>query len=67
LIEPAFEFANVPLRAILKNHTEMDIVFFCGCDECVGPRGADFDRFFREYVQAAAGGSDALFGVGGGL
>ena len=63
LIEPVFELANVGLHAVLKNDAELDIGFFCGVDEGVGARGADFDRLFREDVKAMAGGGDALLSV----
>ena len=63
LVEPAFELANVGLRAVLKNNAELDIGLFCGFDEGIGAGGADFDGLFREDVQAAAGGGDALRGV----
>src|SRR6266699_293058 len=63
LVEPALEFANVRLHAILKNHTELDFGLSRGCDEGVGACRADFDGFFRQDVQAAAGRGDALGGM----
>jgi len=52
LIEPVLELANVRLPAVLKNHPELNFGLFCGFDEGVGTGGADFDRLFREDVQA---------------
>lgn len=68
LIEPALELANVGLHTVLKNDAELDIGFFCGFDEQVGARSADFDGLFRENVEALTCGGDALRSVksGGG-
>ena len=63
MIEPVFELANVRLHAVLKNHAKMDVGLFCGFDERVGARGADFNGFFRKDVQTLTGGGDALGGV----
>ncbi len=60
LIEPAFELTNVRLGAVLKDDAKLDVGLFCGFDEGVGARGADFNGLFREYVQTVAGGGDAL-------
>ena len=68
MIEPALELANVGLHTVLKNDAELDIGFFCGFDEQVGARSADFDGLFRENVEALTCGGDALRSVksGGG-
>src|SRR5260370_15031255 len=51
LSEPVFELANVRLHAILKNNAKLDFGLFCGVDEDVRPRSADFVRFFRTDIQ----------------
>lgn len=63
MIDPGFELANVRLHAVLKNHAELEFGLFCGFDEGVGTRGADFDRFLSKDVQALTGSADALGGV----
>jgi len=63
LIERVFELADVRLHAVLKNHAELDFGLFRSFDEGVGARGADFDRFLGEDMEAVAGGGDALRGV----
>jgi hypothetical protein len=63
LIEPVSELADVRLSAVLKNHAKLDMGLFCSVDESVGTRGADFNRFFREDVEALTGGGNALRSV----
>jgi len=46
-----------------ENHAELNLGLFCGFDEGVGTRDADFDGFFRKDVQAMTGGGDALGSV----
>lgn len=63
MVEPVFELANVGLRTILKDDAEFYVGLFRGFDKGLGARGSNFDRFFREHVQALTGGGNALSGV----
>src|SRR5678815_5512300 len=63
LFNPLLQSADVGFHPVLEDYAQLDASLSRGMDQFVRACCADLNRFFRQNVEPALGGSNSLGGV----